>query len=326
MTYFLETIDIPEKAYCLGFFCYINETHSKFAQNTYELPNINTTDDKEILNLLGKVADVIYDEKTDITAMTVDDVKTLEFIKTNVNKFDEWTDKQKKEFIRGIYEYNYLLNDENADITIKRISSLEVVIDKIASYMNIPYIYRKSLDGGPDEFLIKYGCSSVDFLGSIYSRIYNNFSFRYANFNANLPRCCVVAVNEKAVIPYKENWSDVGYDLTIISKSKDFNKTTALYDTGIKINVDFGYYAEIVPRSSLSKSGYIMANSIGIIDNSYRGNLMIALTKIDDEVPELTLPFRCCQLIMRKQVFSTLDVIDYIDETKRGEGGFGSTN
>jgi dUTP pyrophosphatase len=90
--------------------------------------------------------------------------------------------------------------------------------------------------------------------------------------------------------------------------------------------VNQGLYAEIVPRSSLSKSGYMLANSIGIIDCSYKGNLYIALTKIDNTMPDLTLPFRCCQLIFREQIHVDLEeVTSFEEQTSRGSGGFGST-
>ena len=82
---------------------------------------------------------------------------------------------------------------------------------------------------------------------------------------------------------------------------------------------------EIVPRSSLSKSGYILANSVGIIDNSYRGNLMVALTKVCDDAKEIEYPFRCCQMIVRKYVNTYLEEVGNVDKTKRNEGGFGST-
>ena len=103
---------------------------------------------------------------------------------------------------------------------------------------------------------------------------------------------------------------------------------TILYDTGIKISLDFGYYAEIAPRSSLSKSGYMLANSIGIIENTYTGNLFIALTKTDPNMPDLVLPFKCCQLIFKPQVFINLveSNIPFDSITIRGSGGFGSTN
>ena len=95
---------------------------------------------------------------------------------------------------------------------------------------------------------------------------------------------------------------------------------------------------EIVPRSSISRSGYILANNVGIIDQGYRGNLYIALTKINDETPELSMPWKCCQMIVKKQVYSRLEVAALsvgeatlgtatpaIENSSRGTGAFGST-
>ena len=55
---------------------------------------------------------------------------------------------------------------------------------------------------------------------------------------------------------------------------------------------------------------------------------MIALSKIADDVPEIQLPFKCCQLIVREQILTNLIEIDEnnLSETKRNEGGFGSTS
>ena len=147
----------------------------------------------------------------------------------------------------------------------------------------------------------------------------------YVNYK---PTIKVYKTDKDAIIPSKAFEEDAGYDLTIIKKIKDFNSKTTLYDTGIKIEIDEGYYTEIVPRSSISKFGYILANNIGIIDNHYRGNLMIALTKIADDAPEIVFPFKCCQLIVRKQVFADLYEIndDNLSSTIRNDGGFGSTS
>jgi dUTP pyrophosphatase len=142
-----------------------------------------------------------------------------------------------------------------------------------------------------------------------------------------LDKCKIIKVDQNAIIPTKHYESDVGYDLTIIKKVKNLTPSTILYDTGIKLSVDYGYYIEIVPRSSLSKSGYILANSIGIIEKSYSGNLYVALTKIDKEMPDLELPFRCCQLIFKPQIsLKIVEENNYIEETTRNNGGFGSSN
>lgn len=131
--------------------------------------------------------------------------------------------------------------------------------------------------------------------------------------------------DENALVPSKVRASDIGWDLTIIKKVKTYSNKIAMYDTGIKVIPEFGYYTEIVPRSSLSKTGYMLANSIGIIDPEYRGTLKIVLTKIDDSLPDIVLPFKCAQLIIRKMEHSRYNIIENVEETSRNEGGFGST-
>lgn len=133
--------------------------------------------------------------------------------------------------------------------------------------------------------------------------------------------------SKEAVTPSKSNPSDSGYDLTLIRKKKNYGKVE-LYDTGIKIQPPQGYYFDMVPRSSIMKSGYILANSVGIIDQSYRGNIMVPLIKIDDKQPDLVLPCRLIQLIPRKFIHFDMIEVDESELTKtiRGTGGFGSSN
>jgi dUTP pyrophosphatase len=97
------------------------------------------------------------------------------------------------------------------------------------------------------------------------------------------------------------------------------------FDTCIKVQPDFGWYFDVAPRSSLAKSGYIMANSIGVIDRAYTGTVLIALIKIDPSAGDLELPARIAQLIPRPIVHLQIEEVDSLDETARGAGGFGST-
>ena len=129
----------------------------------------------------------------------------------------------------------------------------------------------------------------------------------------------------------KFNDSDIGYDLTIIKEHARYGKTI-LYDTGIIIEPPNGYYTKIFPRSSLIKTGYIMTNSVGIIDPDYRNTLKIALTKIDDTMEDIKLPFRCAQLVLEKSypvmVYDVKEekLVHFSDNSSRGRNGFGSTN
>jgi deoxyuridine 5'-triphosphate nucleotidohydrolase len=189
-------------------------------------------------------------------------------------------------------------------------------------YITIPYTENQ------DTIAFSRQCNVFDLLDIIYKKPVSKY-YTYFHFNRNINPvdCSIRVVDNKAVIPNKVRLSDVGYDLTIINKHKQLNSTTALYDTGIQINVPFGYYTEIVPRSSLSKSGYMLSNSMGIIDNSYTGNLYIALTKVAPEAPEIEFPFKCCQLILKQQHFMNINVqYNELESTHRKDGGFGSTN
>lgn len=176
--------------------------------------------------------------------------------------------------------------------------------------------------------IVMRGCNAIDFMGIVAPNDHRLQEWLMYNPDRNIRPCKVYTTDADAVLPSKARISDAGYDLTIIKKVTTLrnNRKTTVYDTGISIKLAHGMYAEVVPRSSISKSGYILANSIGIIDNSYTGNILIALTKIDDDAPEIALPFRCCQLIFRHQVFvDMLEVDAPFETTQRAGGGFGST-
>jgi dUTP diphosphatase len=128
-----------------------------------------------------------------------------------------------------------------------------------------------------------------------------------------------------AVLPSKAHESDAGYDLVIIGVYKVLSPHVTLYDTGIKLAPCPSVYNEIHARSSLMKKGYMIANNVGIIDNQYRGSLLVALYKFDPSLPDLELPCKAAQLIPRRMLEMKVIEVSELDETKRGEGGFGST-
>ena len=130
-----------------------------------------------------------------------------------------------------------------------------------------------------------------------------------------------------AVLPSKAHESDIGWDLVAIKEHKVIHKDIIMYDTGIIVIPPKGYYLEILPRSSISKTGWMLSNNVGTIDPDYRGNLYIVLTRVVKNMPNIDLPFCKCQLVLRKiHKSSIIEVTELdIDGTERGEGGFGST-
>ncbi len=123
---------------------------------------------------------------------------------------------------------------------------------------------------------------------------------------------------KEAIIPTKA-YSSVGWDLTIVKQldPKVFAKPgefvsdmLMMFDTGLLVQCPPSMYLEIVPRSSLSKTGFILANSVGIIDPDYKGNLIIALKKIDPKAPDLELPFKGFQMLLKKVISEDLIEVD----------------
>lgn len=124
--------------------------------------------------------------------------------------------------------------------------------------------------------------------------------------------------------PSKNRYSDSGYDLTVIKKHKEVNGVF-YYDTCIQIQPEYGYYCDIVARSSLSKTGWMIANNVGIIDAGYTGNLLIALVRVVSDSPELELPARIAQLIPRPLILMETEEVSDLEETDRDDtGGLGS--
>lgn len=131
-------------------------------------------------------------------------------------------------------------------------------------------------------------------------------------------------VLREAVPPSKAHASDSGFDLTLVGRAHSHG-AVHFFRTGIRVQPAFGWYFDVVPRSSISKTGHMLANSIGVIDRGYVGEILVPLIKVDPAAPDLALPARLVQMIPRPVVAAQLVETDSFEDTKRGYGGFGST-
>ncbi len=87
-----------------------------------------------------------------------------------------------------------------------------------------------------------------------------------------------------------------------------------------------GFHYWLLPRSSISKKGLIMANSVGVIDKTYRGELMGAVVNVSGDVVKVARGERLFQIVAPDMGWIAHTVkVDELDETVRGSGGFGST-
>lgn len=99
-----------------------------------------------------------------------------------------------------------------------------------------------------------------------------------------------------------------------------------LIPTGLKIELEHGYEAQIRPRSGLAiKHGITLINAIGTVDEDYRGELLIPVANVSNEEYEIQPNERIAQMVIIKYEQAELHIVNKLSETQRGEGGFGST-
>lgn len=133
-------------------------------------------------------------------------------------------------------------------------------------------------------------------------------------------------LNPNAVIPKYAKPGDAGLDLKATSReySKEFK--CYIYGTGLAVEIPKGYVGLLFPRSSIRKYGLSLTNCVGVIDSSFRGEIMATfrLQAIgSDDVYKVG--DRICQLIIMPYPNITPIEAEELSETERGEGGHGST-
>lgn len=96
--------------------------------------------------------------------------------------------------------------------------------------------------------------------------------------------------------------------------------------TGLFIQLPTGYEAQVRPRSGMAmKYGITCLNSPGTIDSDYRGEIKVILVNLSNEPQTIEPGDRIAQMVFQKVETAILHEVQQIDETKRGEGGFGHT-
>lgn len=134
-----------------------------------------------------------------------------------------------------------------------------------------------------------------------------------------------------AILPTKGSEEAAGLDLySYIEGETEFQaimpKTGMLIKTGISVEIPKGYFGGIYARSGLATSqGLRPANCVGVIDSDYRGEIMIYLYNDSDTWQNVYKNTRIAQLIIQPYAEVKIEEVNKLNDTERGEGGFGST-
>lgn len=128
-------------------------------------------------------------------------------------------------------------------------------------------------------------------------------------------------------LPRYAHAGDAGMDLYAAESITLQPFERALIATGIAVAIPEGYAGFVQPRSGLAiKQGLSLVNTPGLIDSHYRGEIKVIAINLDATTPiEVQRGDRIAQFVIQKVEQADVIAVDELDETMRGEGGFGST-
>ena len=135
-------------------------------------------------------------------------------------------------------------------------------------------------------------------------------------------------LNENAILPTYGSQCAAGADLYALCDDTVEIEAgqTVLVHTGIAMQIPDGYVGLIYARSGLAtKRGLAPANKVGVIDSDYRGEIMVALHNHSNKTQQIENGERIAQMVIAPYLTAEFCEAEALDDTARGEGGFGST-
>lgn len=149
-------------------------------------------------------------------------------------------------------------------------------------------------------------------------------------------------LHENAIMPKYAREGDAGMDLVAVSRKVDSNFNT-VYGTGLAFEIPKGYVGLLFPRSSNSKKGLRLTNSVGVLDSGYRGEVMFKfrneeVANLDGHLRndllegligfnnEYEIGDRIGQIIILPYPQIEFEEVDELSSSERGSRGYGSTD
>jgi len=135
-----------------------------------------------------------------------------------------------------------------------------------------------------------------------------------------------VTLNPDATLPAYQSDRAAGLDLCTAIDFDIQPMERRLVPTGVRMAIPHGFEGQVRPRSGLAfKHGISMVNTPGTIDSDYRGEIGVIMINLGSEAVSFHRGDRIAQLVVCPIAHARLSVVEELDETGRGAGGFGST-
>lgn len=137
-------------------------------------------------------------------------------------------------------------------------------------------------------------------------------------------------LHPEAVTPSYSKEGDAGLDITCVNRSHNVKHRYYEYDTGLSVEIPYGYVGLIFPRSSISKYDLSLSNAVGVIDSGYRGEIKFRFKETTDRESAFRTIYqkgnKVGQLIIIPFPQIELEEVKELSSSERGIGGFGSTS
>ncbi len=133
-------------------------------------------------------------------------------------------------------------------------------------------------------------------------------------------------ISKNAIAPTRATQHSAGYDLYSTVATTIKSKECVLINTGIAMAIDNGYVGLIYSRSGISvKHSIILANSVGVIDSDYRGEILVPLFNNGNSDYTVNIGDRIAQIVFTPIYTPPLVEVNELSKTIRDNNGFGST-
>ena len=135
-------------------------------------------------------------------------------------------------------------------------------------------------------------------------------------------------LSSKVTMPQYKTIGSSGMDIAAFLNNEILIKPSEkkIIPTGVKLKIPKGYEVQIRPRSGLAANNDItVLNTPGTIDSDYRGEIKVILFNHGKNIFKVENGLRIAQMVLCPVIEANLSEVEIIDETERGEGGFGST-
>ena len=133
-----------------------------------------------------------------------------------------------------------------------------------------------------------------------------------------------IKLEPTAFVPFKAHSTDAGLDLRSRCHTIIPAHGSAEFDTGVHIEFPHGYYGKIESKSGLNVN-YDIVSCGGVIDEGYTGSIVVKLYNFSGKDYVVEAGDKVAQLIIQPYIAPELEFVDSLEETDRGDNGFGST-